>query len=107
MISIDEFLKVDLRVGTVLSAEEIEGSDKLLKLQVNLGEEAPRQILAGIKKWYKPEDLVGKQVVVVANLESRQMMGFESQGMMLAASCEEEPILLTVPKEAAPGSKIR
>lgn len=107
MISIDEFLKVDLRVGMVLSAEEIEGSDKLLKLQVNLGEERPRQILAGIKKWYKPEDLVGEQVIVVANLEPRQMVGFESQGMMLAASCEEEPILLTVPKESAPGSKIR
>lgn len=108
MITIDDFAKLELKVGTVLSAEEVEGSEKLLKLQVDLGEENPRQILAGVKQWYKPADFVGKQVVVVANLESRKMMGIESQGMMLAASDEEQgPIFLTILKPVKPGAKIR
>lgn len=108
MITIDDFSKVELKVGTVLSAEEVEGSEKLLKLEVDLGEEKHRQILAGVKQYYKPEDLVGKQVIVVANLEPRMMMGLESQGMILAASDEKNgPIFLTVPKEVTLGTKIR
>ena len=107
MISIDEFAKVELRIGSVLEAEEVAGSEKLIKLMVDLGEEKPRQILAGVKEWYKPEDLVGKQVIVVANLETRMMLGLESQGMMLAADCEDGPVFLTTFKKVPPGSKIR
>lgn len=107
MINFDDFAKVELKVGTVLEVEPIEESEKLLKLKVDLGEEEPRQILAGVKQWYKPEDFVGKQVVVVVNLEARKMMGLESQGMMLAADCDDGPVFLTVPKKVPPGTKIR
>lgn len=84
----------------------MEGSEKLIKLKVDLGEEDTRQILAGVKQWYKPEDFAGKQVIVVANLEPRKMMGMESQGMMLAADSEDGPIFLTLPKKVAPGTKV-
>lgn len=108
MISIEDFAKLELKVGTVLSAEAVEESEKLLKLQIDIGEESPRQILAGVKQWYKPADFVGKQVVVIANLEPRMMMGLESQGMMLAAADGENgPIFLTVPKSVNPGTKVR
>lgn len=107
MITIDDFVKIELKVGTVLEADEVANSEKLIKLKVDLGEENPRQILAGVRKWYKPADFVGKQVVIVANLEPRKMMGLESQGMMLAADCESGPVFLTVPKEVPPGIKIR
>lgn len=79
----------------------------MIKLKVDLGEGELRQVLAGVKQWYQPKDLVGKQVVVVSNLEPRKMMGFQSQGMMLAADSEEGPIFLTVPKKVPPGTKIR
>lgn len=106
MISFDDFSKLELRVGTVLEAEEVEGSEKLIKLKVDLGEGTPRQILAGVKQWYSPSDFVGKQVVVVANLEPRKMMGLESQGMMLAAD-SIKPIPLKPSSKVAPGTKIR
>ncbi len=106
MISFADFSKLELKVGTILEAEEVEGSKKLIKLRVDLGEEKPRQILAGVKQWYKPEDLTGKQVVVAANLEPRLMMGLESQGMVLAAG-EDEPVLLMPQKELPSGAKIR
>lgn len=112
-MTIDEFRKVDLRVGKILSAERVEGSEKLVELQVDLGEkdesgaDKPRQVLAGVGKVYEPEQLVGRQIVVVANLEPRKMMGLESQGMLLAASDEAgEPVILTIDYEVAPGSKI-
>lgn len=111
MITIDDFLKVGLRIGTVLEAEDVGGSEKLIKLKVDLGEDppagGPRQILAGVKQWYKAKDFVGKQVVVVVNLEPKVMMGLESQGMMLAADSEDGPVFLTVPKKVSPGTKIR
>jgi len=104
-MTIDEFQKMDLRVAKVLSAERIEGSEKLLKLSMDAGE--PRQIMSGIAKAYAPEDLVGKQVVIIANLDPRMMMGLESQGMILAAHGENgEPIVLTVEREVPAGSKI-
>ncbi len=106
MINIDDFKKVELKVVKVLSAEKIEGSDKLLKLQVDLGVEQ-RQILSGIAKHYQPEELVGKQIVIIANLEPRQMMGLESQGMVLAAGDGEVVSLLMPDKEIALGSEIR
>lgn len=106
MISIADFCKVELRVGTVLEAEEVEGSGKLIKLQVDLGEETPRQILAGIKKSYRSEELVGRQIIVVANLEPRMMMGQESSGMMLVADDPDNLIFLTPEKQVSPGIKI-
>ncbi len=107
MITIDDFAKIELKVGIVLEAEEVIESEKLIKLKIDLGEENPRQILAGIKKWYKTDDLVGKQVVVVANLEPRMMLGLESQGMMLAADSEQGPIFLAPFKKVSPGTKVR
>ncbi len=105
-MNLDEFQKADLRVGEVLAAERVEGSEKLLKLDINIGEK--RQILSGIGKFYAPEALVGKQVIVIANLEPRMMMGLESQGMVLAADDGEKgPVLLSPLAEVAPGTKIK
>lgn len=84
-ITYDDFAKLDLRVGTIITCEEKEGSNKLLRLTVDFGEEGTRNILSGIKQWYKPSDLEGKQFVFVFNLAPRKMMGEESQGMILAA----------------------
>lgn len=115
MIPYSDFQNVDLRVGKVISAERVEGSEKLLKLKVDLGLEiGERQIIAGIGKVYEPENMVGKEIVVVVNLEPRSLMGLESQGMLLAADSprsgagdESGPILLTPDKDAKPGSKIK
>lgn len=85
VIVYDDFLKVDMRAGTILSAERVAKSDKLLKLQVNLGEVGTRQIIAGIGKDFEPEQLVGTRVVAVVNLAPRKLMGLESHGMLLAA----------------------
>lgn len=106
MISIDDFLKIELKVGTVLEAESIEESEKLIKLKVDLGEGKPRQILAGLKPYFKPEYFIGKQFIFVANLEPRVMMGLESQGMILCAD-SKKPIPLKPSSKVAPGSKIR
>lgn len=107
MITIDEFKKSELKVGKVLEAEPIAGSEKLLKLKVDLGEAEPRQILSGIAKYYRPEELVGKQICIIANLEPRQMMGLESQGMVLAAGDGETVSLLVPDKEMPAGSEIK
>jgi methionine--tRNA ligase beta chain len=105
-IRFEDFQKIDLRVGKVLEAEKVEGSEKLLKLIVDLGSEK-RQLVAGIAKFYKPEDLIGKEIVVVANLEPKNLMGIESQGMLLAADVNGEPVILIPEKEVPPGTKIR
>ena len=88
-ITIDDFLKVELRVGEIKVAERIPKADKLLRFEIDLGEEKPRQILAGLAEYYEPETLVGRKVVVVANLKPRKMRGLESQGMICAASLED------------------
>lgn len=106
MITIEEFLRVELRVGTVLEAEEVPGSEKLIKQIVDFGELGKRQILSGIKKWYKPAQLVGKQFIYVVNLEPRMMMGLESQGMLLATDTGK-PIILKPSKKVPAGAKIR
>ncbi len=112
MISFDEFKKVELRVGKVVTAERVEGSEKLLKLQVDIGEKdaadlpAVRQILAGVGKVYAPEEMVGREIVIAANLEPRMMMGLESQGMLLAAD-DGSPVLLRPDREVPPGSEVR
>lgn len=106
-MTIDEFSKVELKVGSIIEAERVEGSEKLLKLKVNLGEEAPRQILSGIGKHYAPEEIVGRQAVFITNLEPRMMMGLESNGMLLAASGDEKLALIGVDKELPPGSLVK
>jgi methionine--tRNA ligase beta chain len=105
MISFDEFKKLDLRVAKVIRAEKIEGSRNLLKLEIDLGSEK-RQIVAGISQFYKPVDLIGKEIVVVANLEPKKLMGIESQGMLLAADVDGEPIILIPEKEVPPGTVV-
>ena len=88
VIGIDDFAKVDLRVGQVLSAEPVKGADKLLHLKVDIGEPEPRTIVAGIAEAYTPEQLLGRKVVIVANLQPRKLRGIESNGMIVAASLE-------------------
>ena len=106
-INYDDFSKIKLRVAKIISAERVEGSEKLLKLQVSLGTEE-RQVIAGIGKAYTPEDLVGKSIIIIANLEPRQLMGLESQGMLLAASTENQgPILLVPDSPIDPGAEVR
>ena len=108
IISINDFAKVQLRVGQILTAERIEGSEKLLKLKVDLGEDRePRQILAGIAKYYAPEQLLGRKIAVVANLKPAKLMGQLSEGMLLAASDEHSLELLAVGSSLAPGAVIR
>lgn len=106
MIDINDFGKVDLRVAEIIAAERVEGADKLLKLKVTLGEEE-RQIVAGIARHYSPEELVGKRIVVVANLKPAMLRGIESQGMLLAASDENTVSILTPLKEVKVGSKVK
>ena len=104
-ISIDEFGKVEITIGEIVSAERIEGSEKLLKLKVNFGTEE-RQVLSGISAYFPdPNELVGKRVAFATNLAPRMMMGLESQAMILASGGGEEPLSLLT-STAAPGSKI-
>ena len=109
VIDINYFMKVQLRVGQVVAAEAVEKSKKLLKLQVDLGPLGKRQILSGIAKYYTPEQMVGKKIVVVANLKPAMMMGLESQGMRLAASTADGATLTIVtPSAEIPlGSEVR
>ena len=107
MITYDEFKKVELKVGEVKEASRVEGSEKLLKLAVEIGEPTPRQIIAGIGKVYEPESLVGKQIVIVANLEPRLIMGLESQGMVLAADGTDGPIVLCPEKLVLAGTILK
>ena len=107
MINYDDFKKIDLRVAKILKAERVEGSEKLVKLQIDVGELGQRQLIAGIGTIYTPEILVGKQIVIVANLEPRKLMGYESQGMLLAASDELGPVLLAPESEVEPGTVIK
>lgn len=101
-IAFDDFAKLDLRIGTVVNCEEKEGSEKLLRLTVDFGEEGTRTILSGIKKWYTPEDIKGKQFVFIVNLAPRKMMGEESQGMLLSAD-GEKPLPLIISEQVTPG----
>ncbi len=107
LVSFDEFKKIDMRVAKVLSAEKVEKTDKLLRLEVQIGEEK-RQIVAGMAEFLSPDELVGKTVVVVVNLQPVKIRGLESQGMLLAAETESgELSLVTVEKEIASGAKIK
>ncbi len=108
MISYEEFKKVELRTASVRSAERVENSEKLVKLTVDDGNtEALRTIVAGIGKVYTLEELIGKEIIIVANLEPKKLMGLESQGMLLAADTAEGPVLLGTAKPVQPGTTIK
>ena len=110
-ITIDDFLKVELKIGEVKVCERIPKADKLLRFEIDLGEEKPRQILAGLAEYYEPETLIGRKVVVVANLKPRMMRGLESQGMICAASLEdgtgEKPALATFIENVDIGARLK
>src|SRR5438046_1026985 len=106
LISIDTFAQIDLRVGQVVRAERVPNADKLLRLEVDLAEAEPRQLLAGIAEWYAPEGLVGQKILVVANLQPRRMRGLESRGMLLAADAQGRPMLASVPPETPNGARL-
>lgn len=106
MITYDDFLKLALKVATILTGERVDGSEKLLKLSIDVGEEQPRTLVAGIGKRYTPEELLGTQILIIANLEPRKLMGIESQGMLLATDDDLGPVLLRPEYPVKPGSTI-
>ena len=107
-ISIEDFAKVDMRVGEIVSAEPVPGAQKLLKLMVDIGSEV-RQVVAGIAEHYKPEQLAGMKVVLVTNLQPRKLRGVESNGMVIAASVGDEgrPVLVTFKEEVPKGARLK
>ncbi len=107
VISIEDFFKVQLKIGTIIEAEEVKKSDRLLKLKVDIGEEEPRQIIAGIKEFYSPNSLINTQVCVVANLKPAKIMGNISQGMLLAAKDDEGLVLIRPEKPKKNGTPIK
>lgn len=110
-IEFQQFEAVDLRVGKIITAEKVPKSKNLLQLQVDIGEEKPRQILSGISAWYSPEELVDRFIIVCTNLKPRKMMGIESQGMLLAADVDGKAVLLKPDEKLQgkikPGAKIQ
>jgi len=106
-MTINDFEKVDLRIGKIIAVDRVEGSEKLLKFKVDIGEATPRQILSGVAKVYAPETMIGKSVIVVANLDSQKMAGVESQGMLLGIEHGEDgaPSLI-FPENLIPGLKV-
>jgi methionine--tRNA ligase beta chain len=107
MISFDKFKEIEIRIGTIVSAERIEGADKLLKLMFDLGQSEPVQILAGIAEFYDPSILVGKQMPVIVNLEPKKLKGHMSNGMILAADFDGKPVLLHPLEDVPPGSIVK
>ena len=106
MISFEKFQDLDLRIAKILKAEKLEGTDKLLVLDIDLGEEK-RQLVAGIGLQYSPELLIGKNIVIIANLEPKEIRGKISQGMLLAVDSAQGPVLLVPENEVLPGSKVK
>ena len=108
MISIDDFKKVEVQVGLIKSAEPVEGSEKLLKLSVDFGEENPRQVLSGIAKYFQDASLlVGKRCAFVTNLEPRPLMGLKSEAMILATSGDDYFSLFEVPENIPVGARVK
>jgi methionyl-tRNA synthetase len=105
-VSFDEFKRLDLRIARVLEARPHPNADKLILLQIDVGGGEQKQIIAGLRQWYKPEELVGKLIVVVNNLEPAMLRGEESNGMLLAATCGDQVIVLVPEKPCEPGSKV-
>lgn len=105
MIAFDDFKKLEIRIGKIISAEKVEKTNKLIRLEVDLGE-TKRQLVAGIAPYYEPEELLNKEIPVLINLEPRKIRGIESHGMLLAALEGERPVLLHPDREIPPGSII-
>ncbi len=107
-IDFEDFAKIDIRVAKIVNAEEIPESEKLIKLELEVGKEK-RQVLAGVKKWYKPDDLIGLKTLFLANLKPRKMMGMESQGMLMAIDTkdDEKPILIRLADDVVSGDLVR
>ena len=105
-ISIDDFTKLDLRVAKITSAEALEDADKLIKINLNIGDFGEKTVFAGIKKFYNPQDLIGKLVVCVNNLKNREMKFGTSEGMILASSNDEGVFLIGSESGAKPGDKV-
>jgi methionyl-tRNA synthetase len=105
-ITIEDFAKVQLRVGQILEAEKVKGSKKLIKLKVDLGSEQ-RQVVAGIAEGYAPEALLGKKIVLVANLKPAKLMGIESNGMIVAATANGKPVLATFAEDVPNGALLK
>lgn len=106
LLSFDEFMKIDLRVAVIRSAERVPGTDKLLRMEVDLGEET-RQLVAGIATAYEADSLIGKRIIVVCNLQPARIRGVESRGMLLAADLGGRPIVATFEEEIPPGTRVR
>ena len=106
MVTFDDFLKLDIRIGTVPAADKVQGADKLIRLELDMGGEV-RQVVAGMAPAYAPEEFIGKQVPLLVNLEPRKLRGIESQGMILAADVDGKPVMLIPDKEVPPGSVVR
>jgi len=105
-ITIEQFFEADLRTARIIEAQRVEKSKKLIKLQIDTGTEQ-RQIVAGIAEAYTPEELVGKTIIVVTNLQPATLMGEVSNGMLLAASIDGVPVIATFEKEVPPGTKVK
>lgn len=106
LINLDDFKKLDIRIGKILTAERIEESDKLLKLEVDFGIEK-RQIVSGIAEFYSPESLIGKEAPFIINIEPRKLRGVESHGMIMAASDDGKPVILIPEEEVPPGTIVK
>lgn len=106
MITFDDFMRLDIRIGTVTGADKVEGADKLIRLELDLGGEH-RQVVVGMAPTYAPEEFIGKQVPILVNLEPRKLRGVESRGMIMAVDVDGKPVLLLPDKEVPPGSVVR
>jgi methionine--tRNA ligase beta chain len=106
MITFDDFMKLEIRIGKILSAEQVQGTEKLLRLEIEFSNER-RQLVAGIAETYTPDQIIGKEIPVLMNLEPKKIRGVESQGMILAIDVAGKPILLHPEREVPPGSIIR
>lgn len=106
-LSIDRFMEIELRVARVVEAERVPKADRLLRLQLELGDGERRQIVAGIAASYEPESLIDKRIIVVANLQPARIRGVDSQGMLLAADLDGRPIVATFEEPVPPGTRVR
>jgi len=106
MITFEDFKKLEIKIGKILSVERVEGTDKLIRLEIDLGTEK-RQLIAGMAEFFEPDYLIGKEIPILTNLEPRNFKGIESQGMILAVDVDGKPVLLRPEKEVPPGSIIK
>jgi len=106
-LSYDKFMNVELRVAKIVEAGRVEGTDRLMQLQLDVGELGPRQIVAGIAEAYEADQLVGKRIIIVANLKPAKIRGVESNGMLLAGDLDGRPIVATFDEDVPPGTRVR